>query len=123
MKIFVLFLFAALPWLGWVGDWALRWTEGSETLQIAFVMFVFPVAMNAIQYYVIDGFIKEKKTGESEGFERVAQEDDGEEGEVVADGRGRYDDDADEEETLVAEEASTTESKKATVSSREHVET
>ena len=77
MKLFVLFLFQALPWLGWVGDWALRWTEGNEALQIAFVMFIFPVCMNAIQYYIIDGVIKGKE-GEGrdrEGFERVSQED------------------------------------------------
>lgn len=60
MKIFVFFLFAALPWLSWVGDWALRWTEGNESLQIAFVMFIFPLAMNMIQYYIIDAFIKDK---------------------------------------------------------------
>lgn len=49
MKLFVLFLFAVLPWVPWIGDWALRWTEGNEALQIAFAMFIFPLAMNAIQ--------------------------------------------------------------------------
>ena len=72
MKLFVLFLFKALPWLPWVGDWALRWTEGNESVQIAFVMFIFPLAMNMIQYYVIDIFIKEKP---SEGYETVRQDD------------------------------------------------
>lgn len=75
MKLFVFFLFQAMPWLAWVGDWALRWTEGSEALQIAFVMFIFPVAMNAIQYYIIDSFIKKKETGDREGFERVPSEE------------------------------------------------
>ncbi|KAL1310798.1 hypothetical protein AAFC00_001040 [Neodothiora populina] len=99
MKLFVLFLFSALPWLGWVGDWALRWTEGNEALQIAFVMFVFPVCMNAAQYYIVDSFIKEKSGGEEgtegvdrSGFERVAQHDEDdeidEEGEGSADERG-----------------------------------
>lgn len=50
MKACVFFIFQLLPWIAWVGDWALRWTEGSEALQIAFVMFVFPVIMNALQY-------------------------------------------------------------------------
>lgn len=59
IKLFVFFLFAALPWLAWVGDWALRWTEGSESLQVAFVMFIFPLAMNMSQYYIIDAFIKD----------------------------------------------------------------
>lgn len=125
MKLFVLFLFAALPWLGWVGDWALRWTEGNESLQIAFVMFLFPVAMNACQYYVIDAFIKEKVgDGQGEqGFERVAQQDEDEDDDAeVRRGRGAGEDDEDdsdlaEEQTLVAEEVE--DGKKATSSLRE----
>ena len=70
MKLFVFFLFAALPWLPWVGDWALRWTEGNEALEIAFVMFIFPLAMNAAQYWIIDGFIK-GKSDSKEGYEAV----------------------------------------------------
>jgi len=60
MKVFVLFLFEVLPWLPWIGDWALRWTEGNEALQIVFVMFLFPLLMNALQYYIIDIFIMDK---------------------------------------------------------------
>nr|OQO19707.1 hypothetical protein B0A51_15294 [Rachicladosporium sp. CCFEE 5018] len=82
MKLFVWFLFAALPWLPWVGDWALRWTEGDEGLQIAFTMFLFPLAMNIVQYYVIDGFIMEKKKGDDgEGGKYQQVEGDEEEGE------------------------------------------
>jgi hypothetical protein len=80
MKLCVFAIFQLLPWIAWVGDWALRWTEGSEALQILFVMFVFPLIMNAIQYWIIDGFIKDK-SGSSEGgarYEGVAS-DDGEE--------------------------------------------
>jgi len=51
MKLFVFFLFQALPWLPWVGDWALRWTKGNHALEIVFVMFVFPVIMNIIQFW------------------------------------------------------------------------
>jgi hypothetical protein len=78
MKLFVFLLFAMLPWLPWVGDWALRWTEGNEALQIAFVMFIFPVAMNGLQYYIIDGFIKGKDS-DREGFQAVPTDDDDEE--------------------------------------------
>lgn len=83
MKLFVFFLFAALPWLAWVGDWALRWTEGNEALQIAFVMFIFPVAMNAIQYYIIDSFIKQQPEDDDDtGFQRVpSSEGDSQDGE------------------------------------------
>jgi hypothetical protein len=69
MKLFVWLLFALLPWLPWVGDWALRWTEGSEALQIAFVMFIFPLAMNIMQYYIIDSFIKDNKR--DQGYREV----------------------------------------------------
>ena len=64
MKLCVFFIFQLLPWIAWVGDWALRWTEGSETLQILFVMFIFPLIMNALQYWIIDGFIKDPAGGE-----------------------------------------------------------
>ena len=60
MKFCVFFIFQVFPWIAWVGDWALRWTEGNEVIQITFVMFVFPVIMNALQYYIIDTFIKER---------------------------------------------------------------
>ncbi|ATY61145.1 vacuolar membrane [Cordyceps militaris] len=58
MKICVLVIFITMPWISTVGDWALSWTEGNEKLQIAFVMMIFPLIMNAMQYYIIDSFIK-----------------------------------------------------------------
>ncbi|KAJ5668764.1 hypothetical protein N7462_009834 [Penicillium macrosclerotiorum] len=58
MKVCVFFLITLLPFIVKVGDWALRWTEGNTAIQIAFVMLLFPVIMNAIQYYIIDHFIK-----------------------------------------------------------------
>lgn len=101
MKICVLFIFTVLPWISRVGDWALKWTEGNEALQVGFVMLLFPCIMNAIQYYIIDGFIKDQKP---EGHEAVAQEE--EDGDVV--GRGNdYDEDAsdvDGDEAVAAKE-------------------
>ncbi|KAG6040689.1 hypothetical protein E4U41_007420 [Claviceps citrina] len=61
MKICVLIIFLLMPWISIVGDWALSWTEGNEKLQIAFVMMIFPLVMNGLQYYIIDSFIKEKE--------------------------------------------------------------
>ncbi|KAL4901933.1 hypothetical protein BDW74DRAFT_169889 [Aspergillus multicolor] len=58
MKICVFFLIQMIPLIVKVGDWALRWTEGNTAIQIIFVMLLFPVIMNAIQYYIIDIFIK-----------------------------------------------------------------
>jgi len=66
MKICVLILFLALPWISRVGDWALGWTEGNERLQIIFVMMLFPLIMNALQYYIIDSFIKQKTPRDDE---------------------------------------------------------
>ncbi|KAK2612463.1 hypothetical protein QQS21_001567 [Conoideocrella luteorostrata] len=61
MKICVLIIFILMPWISIVGDWALSWTEGNEKLQIAFVMMIFPLIMNGLQYYIIDSFIKKKE--------------------------------------------------------------
>ncbi|KAJ4297232.1 hypothetical protein N0V88_004150 [Collariella sp. IMI 366227] len=61
MKFCVLILFMALPWLPHIGDWALGWTEGNEKLQIVFVMMLFPLIMNAMQYYIIDSYIKKQE--------------------------------------------------------------
>lgn len=60
MKSCVLLIFQLMPWIVQVGDWALRWTEGNEAIQIAFVMLIFPLIMNAFQYYIIDTFIKKR---------------------------------------------------------------
>jgi len=77
MKLVVLLMFLILPWISKIGDWALGWTEGNEKLQIAFVMMIFPLIMNALQYYIIDSFIKEKKQMDDhhDGHERVPSED------------------------------------------------
>ncbi|PYH47742.1 STIMATE family protein, partial [Aspergillus saccharolyticus JOP 1030-1] len=71
MKICVFFVIQLLPFIVKVGDWALRWTEGNTAIQIVFVMLLFPVIMNAIQYYIIDTFIK-KPLSLSENFPEEA---------------------------------------------------
>jgi hypothetical protein len=77
MKLCVFFIFQLCPWMVHVGDWALRWTEGNEMIQVFFVMLFFPVIMNALQYYIIDGFIKNQWPTEHE----LAQSEDGDEDE------------------------------------------
>ena len=74
MKLCVLIIFLALPWISRVGDWALRWTEGDEALQVIFVMLVFPVIMNATQYYIIDSFIKKQSV--EHAHERIPDDED-----------------------------------------------
>lgn len=73
MKICVFFLIHLVPFVVKVGDWALRWTEGNTAVQIFFVMLLFPVIMNAIQYYIIDTFIKKPL---SHSHELITHEDD-----------------------------------------------
>ncbi|KAI5300391.1 hypothetical protein KEM56_002494 [Ascosphaera pollenicola] len=58
MKTCVVTLIHFVPIIVTFGDWALRWTEGNTAVQIFFVMLLFPVCMNALQYYIIDTFIK-----------------------------------------------------------------
>ncbi|KAI1455664.1 vacuolar membrane protein-domain-containing protein [Annulohypoxylon moriforme] len=94
MKVCVLIVFLILPWISRVGDWALRWTEGNERVQIVFVMMLFPLIMNAMQYYIIDSFIKLKDNG----HERLPSEDD--------EGRDPFDDalaDSDDEGSVSGE--------------------
>lgn len=111
MKICVLIIFLVLPWISKVGDWALGWTEGNERLQIAFVMMIFPLIMNAMQYYIIDSFIKKKEGGGNEtaasGHERLPGEDpdderrafgeDAEAGEELLTGANSEDDEDDDD--------------------------
>lgn len=88
MKICVLFIFLVFPWISRVGDWALGWTEGNEKLQIIFVMMLFPLIMNALQYYIIDSFIKLKEETDDAGgaatpvYEGLPDESDAEDEEL-----------------------------------------
>ncbi|AEO70455.1 uncharacterized protein THITE_61368 [Thermothielavioides terrestris NRRL 8126] len=79
MKFCVLVIFMMLPWLPHIGDWALGWTEGNEKLQIVFVMMLFPLIMNALQYYIIDSYIKKQEAlaadGEAGSGETVVYEE------------------------------------------------
>ncbi|KAL8845631.1 MAG: hypothetical protein Q9176_000267 [Flavoplaca citrina] len=75
MKACVFVIFQLCPWLIRVGDWALKWTEGNETVQVFFVMLFFPVVMNALQYYIIDGFIKNQKPADPEADYNNADND------------------------------------------------
>ncbi|KIX03722.1 uncharacterized protein Z518_07275 [Rhinocladiella mackenziei CBS 650.93] len=84
MKACVFVIFQLCPWLGRVGDWALRWTEGNEAIQIAFVMLIFPLIMNAVQYYIIDTFIKSNKGPRDELEEDVGDGGDNERGGLLA---------------------------------------
>ena len=76
MKFCVFIIFQLCPWIVRIGDWALRWTEGDKRVQIFFVMLFFPVVMNALQYYIIDSFIKDQKTSDHELVPNEDEDDD-----------------------------------------------
>ena len=80
MKLCVFFIFKLCPWIIEVGDWALRWTEGDERVQVFFVMLFFPLVMNALQYYIIDSFIKDKRP---DGHELIPGEESSEDAPVT----------------------------------------
>lgn len=91
MKVCVFIIFYLLPWIGRVGDWALKWTEGNEAVQITFVMFIFPLIMNGVQYYIIDIFIKKKMDEKDHSEAGVRDGDESEHGGLLAqdnDGHG-----------------------------------
>jgi len=106
MKICVFIIFQLCPWLGRVGDWALRWTEGNEALQIAFVMFIFPLIMNALQYYIIDTFIKQKPGPQLEGEEDTGHDGSDEHGPLLGEDSLEHGQPVKEDETSKATSAS-----------------
>lgn len=71
MKVCVFFLIQLMPFIVQIGDWALQWTEGNTAVQITFVMLLFPVIMNAIQYYIIDAFIKKSVSHDLYGEDAI----------------------------------------------------
>lgn len=102
MKFCVFVIFQLCPWLGRVGDWALRWTEGNEAVQIAFVMFIFPLIMNALQYYIIDTFIKNNKGSRDEPEPDTDCGEDDEQGGLLAEERQGHGRSIDEDQVCKA---------------------
>ncbi|CAE7229803.1 unnamed protein product [Rhizoctonia solani] len=60
MKVAVVLLFAVWPALYALGDWLLSWTDGNASIQVVFVMGLFPIVMNVLQFWLIDSIVKLK---------------------------------------------------------------
>ncbi|KAI8377858.1 vacuolar membrane protein-domain-containing protein [Radiomyces spectabilis] len=60
MKIIVVAIFHLCPWISDFGRWVLQWTMGNYKLQVVFVMLIFPLVMNIIQFWVVDTIVKHK---------------------------------------------------------------
>ncbi|KAF5333530.1 hypothetical protein D9611_002706 [Ephemerocybe angulata] len=60
MKFFVIALLVFFPGIFKIGDWLLSWTWTGEgdALQVIFVMGIFPIAMNILQFWLIDSIVK-----------------------------------------------------------------
>ncbi|KAL5527714.1 hypothetical protein ACEPAG_6515 [Sanghuangporus baumii] len=58
MKLVVISLFAVWPGIVQVGNWLLSWTGGGDGIQVIFVMGLFPIAMNVLQFWLIDSIVK-----------------------------------------------------------------
>ena len=86
----------------------LRWTEGNEAVEIAFVMFIFPLLMNGVQYWIIDNFIMDKSRSKEGGAGERAG---GHEYERVQGGYEGDESESDDEVTAVGEEAGRREGK------------
>ncbi|OZJ06332.1 hypothetical protein BZG36_00657 [Bifiguratus adelaidae] len=78
MKGVVVLLFAICPWLFDFGSWVLQWTMGNYRLQVVFVMLVFPLIMNILQFWIVDTIVKEKPRKEIR-LEKLDDDDDDEE--------------------------------------------
>lgn len=75
MKVIVVGLFHLCPWISDFGDWVLQWTVGNYRLQVVFVMLIFPLVMNIMQFWVIDTFIKHKSVEKASPTIRLDQDE------------------------------------------------
>ncbi|KAL1924295.1 uncharacterized protein VTP21DRAFT_7330 [Calcarisporiella thermophila] len=60
MKAVVLLLFSLMPFLVDFGRWSLAWSMGNTKLQVVFVMLIFPLIMNIVQFWLVDQIVKKK---------------------------------------------------------------
>ncbi|CAG8497760.1 3381_t:CDS:2 [Ambispora gerdemannii] len=60
MKTIVVLLIHIAPFLFKLGEWSIHWTESDPKLQIVFVMLIFPLIMNIVQFWLVDQVIKKR---------------------------------------------------------------
>ncbi|KAG5438068.1 hypothetical protein PCANB_000415 [Pneumocystis canis] len=60
MKILIIPILR-IPILNITADWLLSWTISQEKLQIFFIMFLIPLIMNILQYWIIDTIIAKRQ--------------------------------------------------------------
>ncbi|KAK9472516.1 vacuolar membrane protein-domain-containing protein [Dipodascopsis tothii] len=55
---FVVYIMLMMPFWDDLASFLLGWTAGHDNVQVAFVMLIFPLIMNMVQYYLVDSIIK-----------------------------------------------------------------
>jgi len=67
MKFLVVVMFAVWPSISLVGDWLLSWTIGGagDSVEVVFVMGIFPIFMNILQFWLIDSIVKASTTSDA----------------------------------------------------------
>ncbi|KAK9462944.1 vacuolar membrane protein-domain-containing protein [Lipomyces oligophaga] len=58
MKFVVYVMLTTMPFWDGCASFLLSWTDGHARIEVSFVMLVFPLIMNMIQYYLVDSIIK-----------------------------------------------------------------
>ncbi|KAK9484816.1 vacuolar membrane protein-domain-containing protein [Lipomyces starkeyi] len=58
MKFVVYVLLTVLPFWDDLAGFLLSWTRGHDKVEVSFVMLIFPLIMNMVQYYLVDSIIK-----------------------------------------------------------------
>ncbi|KAI8371478.1 vacuolar membrane protein-domain-containing protein [Radiomyces spectabilis] len=58
MKFCVYVMFRVFPILFELGSWVLKWTKDNYRYQVVFVMLIFPLIMNAMQFWIVDTIVK-----------------------------------------------------------------
>ncbi|KAG6850644.1 hypothetical protein H0H93_010837 [Arthromyces matolae] len=60
MKIIVIVIIIAFPGIFDLGEWLLSWTRAGngDSIQVIFVMGIFPIIMNVLQFWLIDSIVK-----------------------------------------------------------------
>lgn len=77
-----------VPWLDSIGAFLLSWTNWSPELQVVFVILIFPLIMNTLQYYLIDTIIQSPEyhsydEGPGDNKDQLSRRDEAEYGSIA----------------------------------------
>jgi len=102
MKLVVVGLFAAWPGISEVGKWLLSWLGNGDAAQVIFVMGLFPIIMNVLQFWLIDSIVKAHAPPLTlaDGSSRLGSHDGDREPLFLADGSDEEEDTLDVPESL-----------------------